>query len=110
MFVAKFVVRNKGILIGTDVVIAVRPRMDAAAAIEAGFRRQWRPADIILARSPGNPGRRPFIPRHPNPTDPAEPEPAPIVISGPPERLIGDPGPTRVAIDPAALCVRTPVA
>lgn len=110
MFVAKFVVRNKRILVGPNIVIAVRPRMDPTAAIEARFGRQRRPADIIFARSPRDPGWRPFISRHPDPTDPAQPEPAPIVISRPAERLIGDPGPTRIAINPAALCVRTPVA
>ena len=39
MFGAEIVARDKRILVRPDVVITVRPIMDAAAAIEARFRR-----------------------------------------------------------------------
>lgn len=52
MFGAEFIVRNERVLVGTNIVIAVRPGMDATAAIEERLGRQRRPADVILARSP----------------------------------------------------------
>jgi len=38
-FAAEFPGRNEGILVRADIIIAVRPIMNAAAAIEARFRR-----------------------------------------------------------------------
>ena len=110
MLVAEFIRRDERILVGPDVVITVRPILNAAAAIEARFRRQGRPADIILVRAPRDPGRRPFVSRHPNPPDFAQPKPAPVVIGRPAKRLVGNPGPPSVAIDPATFGVRPPVA
>jgi hypothetical protein len=107
---AKFVARNERVLVRPDIVIAVCPIVDAAAPIEARLGRQRRPADVILARSPRNPGRRPFIARHPDPADATQPQPATVVVSRPPERLLGNPGPTGVAINPAAFGVRPPIA
>lgn len=105
----EFVAGNKRILIRADVVITVRPIVDAVLAIEARFRGQWRPADIILARAPGNPGRGPFVARHPDPADAPEPKPASVMISRPAKRLIGNPGPAGVAINPTPLRIRPPV-
>src|SRR5207249_9496016 len=107
---AEFIARDKRILIRADVVIAVGPVMDAAASIEMRFGRQWRPAHVILARAPGDPGRRPFIARHPNPADAPQPQPASIPISRPVVGLLGNPGPTGVAVNPATFCVGPPVA
>jgi len=49
---AEFSGRNETILVGTDVVIVIRPIMDAGALIESRFRRQRRPADVIVALAP----------------------------------------------------------
>ena len=106
----EFVIRHEGILVGTDVVITVRPGVDPTAAIETRFRRQRRPADIISARPPRNPGRRPFISGHPDPTDPAQPQPASVMVGSPTESLVRNPGPASVGINPASFGVRTPVA
>src|SRR5205823_13764971 len=107
---SKFIARHEGVLVGSDVVIIIRPVPDAAATIEARFRRQRRPADVILARSPRDPGRRPFVTRHPNPTDAPQPDPASIVIRGPAEWLVRHPGPARVGINPATISVGAPTA
>jgi len=110
MFVAKFIRGHERILIRTDVVIAIRPILDPAPAIETRFWRQGRPANVILARTPRNPGRRPFLSRHPNPADAAQPHPPAIVISCPAEGLIRDPRPTGIAINPVAFRVGPPIA
>ncbi|MEN3370133.1 MAG: hypothetical protein V7609_2276 [Verrucomicrobiota bacterium] len=104
----EFIAGNERVLIGADVVITIRPIVDAAAAIEARFRRQGRPADIVFARAPGNPGRRPFVARHPNPADAAESQPASVVISRPAKGLVRNPGPTGIGISPMAIRVRSP--
>lgn len=101
--------RDKTILVGADVVIVIRPIVDAGALIESRLRRQRRPADVIVALSPGNPGRRPFITRHPNPADAAQPRPASVVIGGPTKPLFGNPGPAGIGVNPAPVCVRSPV-
>lgn len=110
MFVPEFIARYERILVRADVVVAVGPVVDAAAPIEARFGRQRRPADIILARAPGDPGRRPLIARHPDPADGLQPHPAPVMISRPAERLVGNPGPASIAINPATFGVGAPVA
>jgi hypothetical protein len=110
VFRTEVVARDKRILVRTDVVIIVGPIVNAAPPIEARLRRQRRPTDVIFAGAPRDPGGRPLVSRHPDPTDPPQPNPAAIVISRPTERLVGNPGPTGVAVSPAALCVRTPVA
>ncbi|MEY2482158.1 MAG: hypothetical protein QOK24_686 [Verrucomicrobiota bacterium] len=104
----EFIPGNKRILIRSDVVITIRPIMDTAPAIEARFRRQRRPADIILARAPRNPGGRPFVARHPHPADAAQAKPASVVISRPAKRLVGNPGPAGVRISPTAIRIRSP--
>ena len=107
---AEFSCRNKTILVGTDVVIIIGPIVDAGALIESRFRRQRRPTNVIVALSPGDPGRRPFITRHPNPADSAQARPASVVISRPTEWLLGNPGPAGVGVNPATVSVRTPSA
>jgi hypothetical protein len=104
----EFIPGNKRVLIRADVVITIRPIVDPTPAIEARFRRQWRPADVILARAPRNPGWRPFVARDPDPADAAESQPAAVVISRPAKRLVGNPGPTGVRISPAAIRIRSP--
>ena len=105
---AEFSCRNKTILIRTDVVIVIGPIVDAGVLIESRFRRQRRPADVIVALSPGNPGRGPLIARNPNPTNAAQTRPASVVIGCPTEWLFRNPGPARVGVNPATVGVRTP--
>jgi hypothetical protein len=88
VFGAKIVRSHERVLIRPDVVITVSPILDSAASIEPRFGRQRRPADVILARAPRDPGRRPFLTRHPNPADATQPNPAAIVISRPTEFLV----------------------
>jgi len=110
MFRAKFVTRDERILVRSDVVIIVRPIVDALAMIEPRLGRQRRPTNVILARPPRNPGGRPFIARYPDPADATQSHPATVVIRGPAERFVGNPGPAGVAIHPAAFGVRPPIA
>jgi len=84
---AKLSCLNEAILVRTDVVITVRPIVDAGAAIEARFRRQRCPTDIVITLAPGNPRRRPFIARHPDPANIAQARPTSVVIRRPTERL-----------------------
>ncbi len=49
---AEFPGRNEAILVGTDIVIVIRPIVDAGALIESRFRGQRRPADVIVALAP----------------------------------------------------------
>ena len=105
---AEFSCRNKTILVRTDVVIVIRPIVDAGALIESRFRRQRRPADVIVAFSPGNPGGSPLIARHPNPADAAQTRPTSIMIGGPTERLFRNPSPAGVGVHPAPARVRPP--
>ena len=100
--------RNEGILVRTDVVIVIRPIVDAGALIESRFRGQRRPADVIVALPPRNPSRCPLLARNPNPADAAQTRPTSVVISGPPEWLFGNPSPAGVGVNPATVRVRTP--
>ena len=43
---------DEAILIRSDVVIIVRPIVNAGAAIEARFGRERRPADVLVALAP----------------------------------------------------------
>src|SRR5439155_14440 len=45
---AKLFCFDEAILVRTDVVITVRPIVDAGSAIEARFRRQWGPTDVVI--------------------------------------------------------------
>jgi len=101
---------HERILIRTDVIIIVSPIVDAAAPIEARFRWKGRPADIIVALAPGNPGGCPLRTGNPDPSDVAQSRPASVMIGRPTEWLFRDPGPAGVGIDPAAIDVGPPVA
>jgi hypothetical protein len=110
VFRAEVIAGNKRVLVRPDVVITVRPIMNAAPAIEARFRRQRRPADVVLTRTPRDPGGCPFVARYPHPANATEPDPAPIVIGRPTKSLVRDPCPAGVGINPMALGVGTPIA
>lgn len=101
---------DKRILLGADVVITVRPIVDTAAPIETSLRGQRGPAHVVLARAPGDPRWSPFVAGHPDPADAFQAEPAPVMVGGPAERLIGHPGPSGVAVNPAPFGVGPPVA
>lgn len=105
---AKLIRRNETVLVRADVVIIVSPVMNTGAAIKTRFGRQRRPADIIIILAPRHPGGRPFISGDPNPSDVAQPRPAPVMVGCPAERLFRYPGPARVCVNPAAVGVRTP--
>jgi len=105
---AKLFCFDEAILVRTDVVITVRPIVDAGSAIEARFRRQRGPTDVVTTLAPGNPRRRPFIARHPDPADIAQARPTSVVIRRPTERLFRDPSPAGVGVNPMAVGVRTP--
>ncbi len=49
---AEFAARDETILIRPDVIIVVGPVVNAGALVELRFRRQRRPADIIIALAP----------------------------------------------------------
>jgi hypothetical protein len=66
---AKLFCFDEAILVRPDVVITVRPIVDAGSAIEARFRRQRGPTDVVITLAPRNPRRRPFIAGHPDPAD-----------------------------------------
>lgn len=68
---AKFATRDKAILVRTDIIITIRPVMNAGVLIETRFRGKWRPANVIVALAPGNPSWRPLIAGDPDPTNPA---------------------------------------
>ena len=105
---AEFSGRDKTILVRTDVVIVIGPIVDAGALIESRFRRQGRPADVIVALPPGNPGRCPLITRNPNPANSAQARPTSVVIGGPTEWLLGNPRAAGIGVNPATVGVRTP--
>ena len=107
---AKFARRDETILVRTDVVIIVRPIVDPGALIEARFRRQRCPADVIVALAPRNPRRRPLIARNPNPTDSPQTRPSAVVISRPAKRFFRNPSATGVGVNPATVRVRSPTA
>ena len=73
-----------------------------------------RPADGVVAITPVDPGRRPFVARHPEPAEAAVEGPAAVVIGHPaPIRflVVGNPVPAPlVGKDPVADFVGTPVA
>lgn len=107
---AKLFCLDEAILVRTDVVIAVRPIVDAGAAIEACFRRQGGPTDVVITLAPGNPRRRPFIARHPNPADITQARPTSVVIRRPTEWLFRDPSPAGVGVNPVAISIGAPAA
>jgi len=105
---AKLFCFDEAILVRTDVVIAVRPIVDAGPAIEARFRRQRSPADVVITLAPGNPRWRPFIAWHPDPPEIAQARPTSVVIRRPTERLFRDPSPADVGVNPVAIGIGAP--
>lgn len=105
---AKLFCLDEAILVRTDVIITIRPIVDADSAIEARFRWQRSPTDIVITLAPGNPRRRPFIARDPDPTDIAQARPTSVVIRRPTERLFRDPSPADVGVNPVAIGVGAP--
>ena len=75
----------------------------------AGSRGQWRPANAVVAVTPGNPGGRPFPARDPEPAMARHLNPAAVMVAGPAEGLIGIPGPALVGPGPATVDIRAPV-
>src|ERR1700682_1161321 len=67
-------------------------------------RRQGRPADVITAGTPGNPGRTPveIAAGKPDPAVISQAGPPSIVIGRPAEVFIRDPRPTDVSVGPVA--------
>ena len=84
---AKFIRRNETVLVRADVVIIVSPVMNTGAPIKTRLGRQGRPTNVIVTLAPRHPGGRPFISRNPNPSDVAQPRPAPVMVGCPAERL-----------------------
>jgi len=105
---AKLFCFDEAILVRTDVVITVRPIVNAGPAIEARFRRERGPADVVITLAPGNPRWRPFIARHPDPADIAQARPTSVVIRRPTERLFRDPSPADVGVNPVAIGIGAP--
>ena len=74
------------------------------------IRRQRRPADIIVAAAPIDPGRAPFVARNPEPAEPPVMRPATIVKGHPTPVglfLVGDPVPAPLfGIDPSSVRCR----
>jgi len=105
---AKLFCLDEAILVRTDVVITVRPIVDAGSAIEARFGRQRGPTDVVITLAPGNPRWRPFIARHPDPADIAQARPTSVVIRRPTERLFRDPSPADVGVNPVAIGIGAP--
>lgn len=48
----EFICRNETILVRARVIIIVRPIMNARPPVKARFRREWRPADVIVTLAP----------------------------------------------------------
>ena len=82
-------------------------------SVDQIVRRHWRPADIVAAIAPVDPGRRPFVARHPKPAGAAVVRPAAVVIDHPAPvilGIVGNPVPAPVVrIDPMAVFVGPPV-
>jgi hypothetical protein len=108
-FRAKLRCRHKTVLSGPDVIIVIGPVPNPAAPIELRFRRKRRPPNVVVSLAPGDPCRRPFVARNPNPPDASQRRPTAIMISGPAKPFLRDPGPTRIRVDPVAIRVGTPI-
>ncbi|MDB6147369.1 MAG: hypothetical protein JWO45_1033 [Spartobacteria bacterium] len=100
---------HETILRRPDVVVTVGPVANTGAPIEARFGRKRRPTYVIITFAPRNPGRRPFVAGHPNPSNILQTCPASIMIGRPTKSLVRYPGPAGVGIDPVAVCVRAPI-
>src|SRR5258708_1657510 len=71
--------------------------------------RQWRPAAVVAACAPSDPGRSPHPIGKPNPAVMRMEMPAAVVENRPAPGIIGGPIPAMIGIDPVSLVpVRTP--
>ena len=68
---------------------------------DTGLHR--RPAIIVVAVAPADPGRRPVVPRDPHPAIAITEEPTAVVKGRPAPGIIGIPGPALIGIDPMAI-------
>jgi hypothetical protein len=65
---------------------------------------QWRPAVIVAAAAPANPGRSPFVTWNPDPAVFIRIGPATVVERRPAPTVIGEPGPAIICICPVTSC------
>ena len=69
---------------------------------------QWRPTDIVIVVSPGNPGWRPFGSRNPCPAIIIEKSPATVMVNGPSPFVIRLIGPSVIGINPVTIGIWSP--
>src|SRR5205823_9573760 len=104
---------TKIVILRTDIVFNVHARADWLPFVNDAQPawRQRRPANVIATGSPRDPGRSPIkiASRKPDPAVIGETRPATIVVGGPAEVFVRDPGPTVVGISPVAVGVWAPV-
>jgi hypothetical protein len=104
---------TKVVILRADIELDIHPGADRLSFINDTRTawRQRRPADIIAAGPPRDPGRSPveIAPREPNPAVIAEIRPATIMVGGPAEVFVRNPCPTVVGISPVTVGVRPPV-
>ena len=106
---AKIPVFTEVICRGADVVVAVDPDADAGVGVKIDLRGERRPADVIVALAPGNPGRPPLVIGPPDPAEILQADPPAVVIRDRSKIFIGDPGPARIGVSPIAVGVRPPI-
>src|SRR5579863_4598638 len=71
--------------------------------------RQGGPAAIAVAIPPAYPGRRPRIARDPAPSRAIQVDPAPVMISRPAPRFVGNPNPAVLRVNPMPVGVGRPI-
>jgi hypothetical protein len=101
------------VILRTDIELDIHPGANRLSFVNEArtARGQRRPANVIAAGPPRDPGRSPIqiAPRKPEPTVIGEICPATIMISGPAEIFVRNPRPTVIGISPVAVGVRPPV-
>ena len=97
------------VVAGAYVVVRVHPRRKPDAHLPSRLRRQRRPADVVITAPPRNPGRTPFISRHPAPAYFIELNPTAVVVGDSTEILVAYPGPSGIRVAPVSVGVRAPV-
>jgi hypothetical protein len=90
------------------VVVAAIAAVVAAVIADVDARRERRPADVVAAFLPGDPGGAPLVAGHPGPADLGVVVPAAVVVGGPAVGLVGDPGPPLVGPHPVAVLIGAP--
>src|ERR1700736_6816239 len=89
----------------TDIEVAIDPGGDTDACANGALRRKGRPAAIIaiIALTPGDPRRRPFVARNPDPASSGNTHPSAIVIRRPSEIFVRNPAPTAIGPYPMSI-------